>query len=81
MTNKAKSIIQIYFYLIGAIMFGDKLSVEECNFLLTELQDCHAPFQCAHGRPSIAPIVEMRKLSCDNVPQKLSFSRLNVISF
>ena len=63
-------------------MFGDKLSFEECKFLLAELHDCHAPFQCAHGRPSIAPIVEMRKLSSDDMqPQKLRFSRLNVISF
>jgi hypothetical protein len=29
---------------------------------LADLQKCSAPFQCAHGRPSVAPIVDVNKL-------------------
>ena len=48
--------------LSGAIKFGDELSLEKCQSLLNDLKKCNAPFQCAHGRPSIAPIVELDKL-------------------
>lgn len=46
----------------GAIMFGDKLSNQECVDLLKKVSKCKAPFQCAHGRPSIAPIVDLHKM-------------------
>jgi len=42
----------------GAIRFGDKLSKERCKKLMLELSKCRLPFQCAHGRPSVAPILE-----------------------
>lgn len=41
-----------------AIMFGDWLSVSQCQELIHQLQHCKLPFQCAHGRPSIVPLVE-----------------------
>lgn len=41
-----------------AIMFGDWLSVSQCQELIQQLQYCKLPFQCAHGRPSIVPLVE-----------------------
>lgn len=34
-------------FFLGAIMFGDKLSLEECEFLICEISQCHTPFQCA----------------------------------
>ncbi|AET38117.1 mismatch repair protein MLH3 Ecym_2384 [Eremothecium cymbalariae DBVPG len=44
----------------SAVMFGDTLTHEECVLLINELSKCNIPFQCAHGRPSIVPIVEMQ---------------------
>lgn len=37
-----------------AIMFGDCLEPAECEALLHRLAKCQLPFQCAHGRPSVA---------------------------
>lgn len=42
-----------------AIMFGDKLTKEECELLIKDLQKCKNPFYCAHGRPSIVPIYNL----------------------
>ncbi|KAH6646070.1 hypothetical protein BKA67DRAFT_525807 [Truncatella angustata] len=43
----------------SAIMFNDPLSLDECKDLLRRLADCAFPFQCAHGRPSMVPLVDM----------------------
>ncbi|KAM0428625.1 hypothetical protein ACHAPT_006988 [Fusarium lateritium] len=43
----------------SAIMFNDILSVEECEQLISRLSRCVFPFQCAHGRPSMAPLVDL----------------------
>ncbi|EHA50358.1 DNA mismatch repair protein [Pyricularia oryzae 70-15] len=43
----------------SAIMFGDSLSVEDCRALLDRLGKCAFPFQCAHGRPSMVPLLEL----------------------
>jgi DNA mismatch repair protein MLH3 len=40
-------------------MFNDELSHEQCNDLLLRLSQCAFPFQCAHGRPSIVPIIDL----------------------
>lgn len=40
-------------------MFNDVLSVEECEQLISRLSRCVFPFQCAHGRPSMAPLVDL----------------------
>jgi DNA mismatch repair ATPase MutL len=45
----------------GAIKFGDALSRAECQSLLSQLSTCKLPFQCAHGRTSIAPIFQFQK--------------------
>lgn len=44
----------------GAIMFNDPLSLDECRTLVTRLAQCAFPFQCAHGRPSMIPILDLR---------------------
>lgn len=36
--------------LIGAIKFGDSLTLDECRALILSLSKCKLPFQCAHGR-------------------------------
>ncbi|KAI1328081.1 hypothetical protein F5Y16DRAFT_370015 [Xylariaceae sp. FL0255] len=43
----------------SSIMFNDALSPDECKQLLTRLADCAFPFQCAHGRPSMIPLVDL----------------------
>ncbi|GKZ49271.1 DNA mismatch repair protein [Aspergillus brasiliensis] len=42
-----------------AIMFNDVLDKNECQSLVRRLADCVFPFQCAHGRPSMVPILEL----------------------
>ncbi|XP_063041582.1 DNA mismatch repair protein Mlh3 [Engraulis encrasicolus] len=49
----------------GAIKFNHSLSRDECHSLVRSLADCQLPFQCAHGRPSIAPIVDLQHLEKD----------------
>jgi DNA mismatch repair protein MLH3 len=43
----------------SAIMFGEELSLSQCKRLIRELSGCKIPFQCAHGRPSVAPLVQV----------------------
>ncbi|KAI2611628.1 uncharacterized protein GGS25DRAFT_483464 [Hypoxylon fragiforme] len=43
----------------SSIMFNDHLSHEECADLVRRLTDCALPFQCAHGRPSMVPLVDL----------------------
>ncbi|KAF4470231.1 DNA mismatch repair MLH3 [Fusarium albosuccineum] len=43
----------------SAIMFNDVLTVSECEQLVSRLARCAFPFQCAHGRPSMAPLVDL----------------------
>eukprot|EP00064_Thunnus_orientalis_P014806 superscaffoldBa00002634_g14853 len=46
----------------GAIKFNDSLNRDECCSLVASLSSCQLPFQCAHGRPSIAPLVDILHL-------------------
>ncbi|CAH2040641.1 unnamed protein product, partial [Iphiclides podalirius] len=43
-----------------AIKFGDSLSKDNCRMLITSLSTCKTPFQCAHGRPVMAVLMDMR---------------------
>ncbi|RZF48577.1 hypothetical protein LSTR_LSTR011902 [Laodelphax striatellus] len=43
----------------GAIKFGDVIPLETAKFLLKKLSQCRVPYQCAHGRPVLAPIIEL----------------------
>ncbi|KAM7203942.1 hypothetical protein V8F33_001913 [Rhypophila sp. PSN 637] len=43
----------------SAIMFNDVLTQEQCVDLVQRLARCAFPFQCAHGRPSMVPIVDL----------------------
>ncbi|KAI5923725.1 hypothetical protein F4810DRAFT_667148 [Camillea tinctor] len=53
----------------SSIMFNDSLSHEECVGLLSRLGDCAFPFQCAHGRPSTVPLVDLGHTSIDVIDQ------------
>jgi DNA mismatch repair protein MLH3 len=43
----------------GAIMFNDPLTMDKCDFLIQQLGQTSFPFICAHGRPSIFPLVRL----------------------
>lgn len=40
-------------------MFNDPLTSEQCSNLVERLAACAFPFQCAHGRPSMVPLVHL----------------------
>ncbi|KAI9734994.1 MAG: DNA mismatch repair protein [Cirrosporium novae-zelandiae] len=46
----------------SAIMFNDHLSIEECTTLVRRLARCKFPFMCAHGRPSMVPVVNLENV-------------------
>ena len=51
-----------------AAMFGDVLGEEICIKLIFSLSQCNLSFICAHGRPSIAPLIDLSLVStidCD----------------
>ncbi|KAH6848168.1 hypothetical protein B0I37DRAFT_376867 [Chaetomium sp. MPI-CAGE-AT-0009] len=43
----------------SAIMFNDPLTIQQCSELIRQLAACAFPFQCAHGRPSMVPLVHL----------------------
>lgn len=43
----------------SAIMFNDPLTRDQCTELVGRLVQCAFPFQCAHGRPSMVPLVDL----------------------
>ncbi|PGH22906.1 hypothetical protein AJ80_02955 [Polytolypa hystricis UAMH7299] len=47
----------------SAIMFNDSLTRKECVSLLSRLAQCAFPFQCAHGRPSMVPLVSLGQIT------------------
>ena len=46
--------------LQGAIMFNQSQTPSQCMDLLRRLSRCDFPFQCAHGRPSIVPLLRFQ---------------------
>ncbi len=40
-------------------MFNDPLTPEQCADLVQRVSACLFPFQCAHGRPSMVPLVHL----------------------
>ncbi|XP_058471863.1 DNA mismatch repair protein Mlh3 [Solea solea] len=62
----------------GAIKFNHSLSRDECHSLVASLSSCQLPFQCAHGRPSIIPLVDVLHLDKEQQkePQKPNLQKL-----
>uniref|UniRef100_H2YHV7 WW domain-containing protein n=1 Tax=Ciona savignyi TaxID=51511 RepID=H2YHV7_CIOSA len=58
----------------GAIRFGDILTFGQCSSLLVDLSHCDFPFQCAHGRPSVHPLLDLNMLN--DKPERFNFDRL-----
>jgi DNA mismatch repair protein MLH3 len=48
-------------------MFNDELSNDQCKALISRLADCSFPFQCAHGRPSMIPLLNLDSLAQDSM--------------
>ena len=48
-------------------MFNDELSKEQCEVLVTKLAACKFPFQCAHGRPSLVPLLDLGLLRMESI--------------
>ncbi|XP_075091265.1 LOW QUALITY PROTEIN: DNA mismatch repair protein MLH3-like [Nicotiana tabacum] len=46
----------------SAIMFGDALLPSECSLIVEELKQTSLCFQCAHGRPTTVPLVNLDAL-------------------
>lgn len=46
-------------FISGAIKFGDDLELAVCESMISSLQNCRMPFQCAHGRPSMVPLMDL----------------------
>ncbi len=47
----------------GAIMFKTPLTRQQCVDLVSQLAETQLPFCCAHGRPTTAPLVDVRVLN------------------
>ncbi|KAL1501864.1 hypothetical protein ABEB36_007109 [Hypothenemus hampei] len=63
----------------GAVKFGEDLSIEQCQNLLFEVSKCQLPFQCAHGRRTLTPVVsldEIKFLECTLEKRKPNFQKL-----
>ncbi|KAH9492887.1 hypothetical protein Btru_032551 [Bulinus truncatus] len=82
-TNGAGGCLPLFLHRIlcsqachGAVKFGDILSKEECQSLLSSLASCDLPFQCAHGRPSVAPLVDLTTID-EEPPNSLNHKRTN----
>ena len=43
-------------------MVGDSLTVADCGLLVKRLQRTQQCFSCAHGRPTMVPLGDMRAL-------------------
>ncbi|CAN7948644.1 unnamed protein product, partial [Ixodes pacificus] len=60
----------------GAIKFGSVLDLSECRKILAALSRCSLPFQCAHGRPSLSPVVDLRFLPPDKATNRPNLAKL-----
>ena len=57
----------------SAIMFNDELSIGQCEGLVRKLAQCALPFQCAHGRPSMVPLVDMTAKAASRISEHTAF--------
>jgi len=55
-----------------AIMFGDILDDNRCRHLLSSLSTCDLSFSCAHGRPSVVPLLDLNGSTNDAANSKSS---------
>jgi DNA mismatch repair protein MLH3 len=46
----------------SAVRFGDVLTPQRCADIVRQLATCRFPFQCAHGRPVLCPLLDLPPL-------------------
>ncbi len=51
-------------------MFNDALSNDQCKALISRLAECAFPFQCAHGRPSMIPLLNLNSFTRETMPNE-----------
>jgi DNA mismatch repair protein MLH3 len=51
----------------SAIMFGDPLSKEQSRDLVRKLASTNLFFECAHGRPTVIPLVDLSILDATHI--------------
>ena len=44
-----------------AVKFGDILDLQKCTDIMSKLSETDLPFQCAHGRPSAVPLLQLQQ--------------------
>ena len=49
-----------------AIMFGDTLTDSQCRNMILDLSKCDMSFMCAHGRPSVVPLIDLNMIDVNN---------------
>ena len=59
----ASAFASIHLTLAEAITFGQALSLPHCAMLVRQLARCSLPFQCAHGRPTVVPVLAAGSMS------------------
>eukprot|EP00890_Picochlorum_soloecismus_P005642 jgi/Picsp_1/6079/NSC_03433-R1_dna mismatch repair protein len=53
----------------SAIMFGDPLTKEQSRDLVKSLASTNLFFECAHGRPTVIPLIDLARLDATRLPQ------------
>ncbi|XP_056637514.1 uncharacterized protein LOC130445711 isoform X1 [Diorhabda sublineata] len=63
----------------GAIKFGDYLNKKKCTDLLQKLSLTELPFQCAHGRPTVTPLIRLDSNSKRNKVSDIFYDTMIVL--
>ena len=53
------------------------MTIEECEQLIGQLSHCKLPFQCAHGRPTAMPLLNLSQLT--KMPQSVMEVRYDLL--
>lgn len=51
---------------LGAVRFGEQLDLEDLRQLMVKLSQCKLPFQCAHGRPNVVPLIDFNLVQSED---------------
>lgn len=54
-----------------AIMFGDRLTLDQCSRLIAQLGHTRYPFICAHGRPTAVPLLVLEDVADHVAPRRV----------
>ncbi|KAK6638946.1 hypothetical protein RUM43_007216 [Polyplax serrata] len=60
----------------SAIKFNKPLTKSCMADMINKLKNCKLPFQCAHGRPCVIPIIDLEDFKYLNEPEKINFDKV-----